>query len=150
MVQKQDRYSLSDIGLSLPVYNALLREGFGSTEDLALCSRLHLTALLGKEAVDEIELCLMRLGLRLSLSRSEKLAAIKQMAIASFDEDGPQAARLYFIEAVIALLNETGETRLMRNPQTSRLLSGNCRTSSSFADVIDTVYSQVFSPVSTG
>jgi hypothetical protein len=144
VVQKQNLSCLDELALTPSTLSRLSREGFNSVEDLLLCSRPDLVKLLGEEMTGEIELALMREGKRLKLSRAGKLAAIRQMAVETFEEAGGQAARNYFLEALNALLEETGEQQLLWSLHGSKFFSGSCATSKDFETAINMVYMELF------
>jgi hypothetical protein len=142
--QQQELISIAHMGFKGSTYERLLREGFETAESLALCSRVRLEQLLGKEMTDEIERRLQHLDMRLAPSRQEKFNAIKQIAITIFSTEGPQSAKTYFIEAYTTLLEETGERNRFWNIRGADLLSGNINNQQSFATAIDMVNSQLF------
>lgn len=141
---QQASHQLEDLGLSSPSLAVVRREGFNSIDELQLCARPHLVGLLGPEVVDEIELGMMRFGLHFSLSRGERLEAIKQMAVATLRLDGPTAAKSYFIEALTSVVDAYPDQPDGWKLRVAYLMSGPLITADMLTAAIDAIYGEMF------
>jgi hypothetical protein len=144
LTDQQTQHPLSDLDINASNLALLNREGFYSAEDLALCARPHLEELFGKEIVDELELSLIRLGLHVAQARSEKLAAIKHMAGATYRLEGATAALAYFIDAVDHLLASTAEQDEGWKRRVAPMFSGPLNTEDLFMRTIDAAIQEIF------